>query len=216
MVCVGILALQGDFAAHSQVLEALQVPWQLVKTPDELARVDGLIIPGGESTTLLKLMATSGLQPALQQFHAQGRPVFGTCAGLILLARETRQPAQESLGFIDLVAIRNAYGRQVDSFVAPGTPLLPEALGTPPLPMVFIRAPKIGAMGARVSPLASCGGEIVLAQQGRVLVATFHPELTSDRRVHAYFLRLVQERSAAEHVDHPAPWLPSRSAVPTH
>src|SRR5438128_12233822 len=97
---VGILALQGDFAAHSRVLEALQVPWQLVKTPADLAEVAGLIIPGGESTTLLKLLATSGLRPALEQFHAQHRPLFGTCAGLILLAQETIQPHQESLGFI--------------------------------------------------------------------------------------------------------------------
>ena len=120
---VGILALQGDFAAHSQVLEALQVPWQLVKTPADLAQVAGLIIPGGESTTLLKLMAAVRLRPALEQFHAEGQPIFGTCAGLIVLAQETIQPHQERLGFIDLVAARNAYGRQIDSFMALGAPL---------------------------------------------------------------------------------------------
>jgi 5'-phosphate synthase pdxT subunit len=188
---VGILALQGDFAAHGQVLDALQVPWQFVKTPAELAQVDGLIIPGGESTTLLKLMTAVQLRPALEQFHAQQRPIFGTCAGLILLARETRQPAQESLGFIDLVAIRNAYGRQVDSFIAHGTSLAPEALGTAPLEMVFIRAPRIAELGFGVTPLAECRGEIVLAQQGSVLVATFHPEMTMDRRVHQHFLEMI-------------------------
>jgi 5'-phosphate synthase pdxT subunit len=188
---VGILALQGDFAAHGRALEVLQVPWQLVKTPAELSAVDGLIIPGGESTTLLKLMAAIELRPALEKFHAEQRPIFGTCAGLILVARETRQPAQESLGFIDIVAMRNAYGRQVDSFIAQGTPLAPEALGTAPLEMVFIRAPKIAAPGPGVRPLAECRGEIVLAQQGSVLVATFHPEMTTDRRVHQHFLKML-------------------------
>jgi len=188
---IGLLALQGDFAAHGQVLEALGVPWSLVKTPAELAQVDGLIIPGGESTTLLKLMATAELQPALEQFHAQGRPIFGTCAGLILLARETIQPQQESLGFIDVVAVRNAYGRQVDSFITRGTALDIEALGQEPLEMVFIRAPKIAQLGMAVTPMAECRGEVVLARQGSVLVAAFHPELTGDRRVHQYFLRMV-------------------------
>jgi 5'-phosphate synthase pdxT subunit len=191
MVRIGLLALQGDFAAHGQVLEALDVSWDLVKTPAELARVDGLIIPGGESTTLLKLMAAVELRPALEQFHAQGRPIFGTCAGLILLARETVQPQQESLGFIDVVAVRNAYGRQVDSFITLGTALDVEALGQEPLEMVFIRAPKIARLGTAVTPLAECRGEVVLARQGSVLVAAFHPELTGDRRVHKYFLRMV-------------------------
>jgi pyridoxal 5'-phosphate synthase pdxT subunit len=191
MARVGILALQGDFAAHAQVLDALQVPWQLVKTPAELAQVDGLIIPGGESTTLLKLMTAIQFRPALEEFHAQQRPIFGTCAGLILLARETREPAQESLGFIDLVAIRNAYGRQVDSFITHGTSLVPEVLGTSPLEMVFIRAPKIADLATGVTPLAECRGEIVLAQQGSVLVATFHPEMTTDRRVHQHFLKML-------------------------
>jgi pyridoxal 5'-phosphate synthase pdxT subunit len=188
---VGILALQGDFAAHSRVLEALQVPWQLVKTPAELAQVDGLILPGGESTTLLKLLVTSGLWAALGAFHAQGRALFGTCAGLIVLAQETRQPHQESLGCIDIVAARNAYGRQIDSFIAQGTPIDVGTFGPAPLEMVFIRAPKIVRLGAAVSPLATCQGDIVLARQGNVLVSTFHPELTSDRRVHCYFLHML-------------------------
>jgi pyridoxal 5'-phosphate synthase pdxT subunit len=187
---VGILALQGDFAAHSKALDELGVEWSLVKTPTELAQVQGLIIPGGESTTLLKLMAAIDLRPALEHFYAQGRPIFGTCAGLILLAQETIRPPQESLSFINIVAERNAYGRQIDSFVALGTPLV-EALGPEPLEMVFIRAPKIVDLRPGVTPLATCKEEIVLARQGSVLVSSFHPELTADRRVHRYFLDMI-------------------------
>ena len=187
---VGVLALQGDFAAHGKVLDELGVEWGLVKTPTELAQVQGLIIPGGESTTLLKLMAPIAMRPALEHFHAQGRPIFGTCAGLILLAQETVRPQQESLGFIDIVAERNAYGRQVDSFIALGTPLV-EDLGPEPLEMVFIRAPKIAELRPGVTPLATCKDEIVLARQGSVLVSSFHPELTADRRVHHYFLDMI-------------------------
>jgi 5'-phosphate synthase pdxT subunit len=187
---VGVLALQGDFAMHGKALDALGVDWELVKTPAELAHVQGLIIPGGESTTLLKLMAAIDLRPALEQFHAQGRPIFGTCAGLILLAQETVRPHQESLGFIDIVAERNAYGRQIDSFIAQGTPLT-EDFGPQPLEMVFIRAPKIAEVRPGVTPLATCKDEVVLARQESVLVASFHPELTADRRVHQYFLDMV-------------------------
>jgi 5'-phosphate synthase pdxT subunit len=187
---VGILALQGDFAMHGKALDELGVEWRLVKTPTELAQVQGLIIPGGESTTLLKLMAAIAMRPALEHFHAQGRPIFGTCAGLILLAQETIRPPQESLSFINIVAERNAYGRQIDSFVALGTPLV-EDLGPEPLKMVFIRAPKIVDLRPGVTPLATCKDEIVLARQGSVLVASFHPELTADRRVHRYFLAMI-------------------------
>lgn len=187
---VGILALQGDYEAHGRALSELDVSWQLVKMPKELDAVDGLIIPGGESTTLLKLMAPIAMRPALERFHAQGRPIFGTCAGLILLARETRQPAQESLGFIDIVAERNAYGRQIDSFVGKGTPLV-AALQPSPMEMVFIRAPKIAAWQESVTPLATCQDLLVLARQDNVLVASFHPELTKDRRVHRYFVDMM-------------------------
>jgi len=187
---VGVLALQGDFAAHGKALDELGVEWGLVKTPTELAQVQGLIIPGGESTTLLKLMAPIAMRPALEHFHAQGRPIFGTCAGLILLAQETVRPQQESLGFIDIVAERNAYGRQVDSFIALGTPLV-EDLGPEPLEMVFIRAPKIAELRPGVTPLATCKDEIVLVRQESVLVSSFHPELTADRRVHHYFLDMI-------------------------
>ena len=190
MLRVGVLALQGDFAAHGKVLDELGVEWQLVKTPTELTQVQGLIIPGGESTTLLKLMAPIAMWPALEQFHTQGGPIFGTCAGLILLAQETIRPYQESLGFINIVAERNAYGRQIDSFIELGTPLV-EDLGPAPLEMVFIRAPKIAELRAGVLALATCKDEIVLARQGSVLVSSFHPELTADRRVHRYFLDMI-------------------------
>jgi len=190
MLRVGVLALQGDFAAHGKVLDELGVEWQLVKTPTELTQVQGLIIPGGESTTLLKLMAPIAMRSALEQFHTQGGPIFGTCAGLILLAQETIRPYQESLGFINIVAERNAYGRQIDSFVELGTPLV-EDLGPAPLEMVFIRAPKIAELRAGVLALATCKDEIVLARQGSVLVSSFHPELTADRRVHRYFLDMI-------------------------
>ena len=189
MGCVGLLALQGDFAAHEKVLGELGVESKLVKKPADLTDVQGLIIPGGESTTLLKLMAPVAMRPALEQFHAQGRPIFGTCAGLILLAHDTLPP-QESLGFIDIVAKRNAYGRQIDSFVALGTPLA-EDLSVEPLEMVFIRAPKIAQVNSEVTALAEYRGEVVLARQGNVLVSSFHPELTQDRRVHRYFLRML-------------------------
>ena len=189
MGCVGLLALQGDFAAHEKVLGELGVESRLVKKPADLADVRGLIIPGGESTTLLKLMAPVAMRPALEQFHAQGRPIFGTCAGLILLAQDT-QPPQESLGFIDILAQRNAYGRQIDSFVALGTPLADD-LSAEPLEMVFIRAPKIARVTSGVTPLAECRGDVVLARQDNVLVSSFHPELTHDRRVHRYFLRML-------------------------
>ena len=189
MGCVGLLALQGDFAAHEKVLGELGVESKLVKKPADLADVRGLIIPGGESTTLLKLMAPVAMRPALEQFHAQGRPIFGTCAGLILLAQDTLPP-QESLGFIDILAQRNAYGRQIDSFVALGTPLADD-LGAEPLEMVFIRAPKIARVTSGVTPLAECRGDVVLARQDNVLVSSFHPELTQDRRVHRYFLRML-------------------------
>lgn len=187
---VGVLALQGDYEAHGRVLSELDVSWQLVKMPRELDAVEGLIIPGGESTTLLKLMAPIAMRPALERFHAQGRPIFGTCAGLILLARETRKPEQESLGLIDIVAERNAYGCQIDSFVGEGTPLVAE-LQPSPLEMVFIRAPKIAALDDAVMPLATCQDVVVLARQANVMVASFHPELTDDRRVHQYFLDMI-------------------------
>ena len=199
---VGVLALQGDFAAHGRVLQALGIEWREVRTPQDLSQVDALILPGGESSTLIKLLHSSRLWTALQAFHTAGRPLFGTCAGLILLARETRCPKQESLGCIDLVAARNAYGRQIDSFIDNGEILAPDELGSDPLQMVFIRAPKIVSFEPEVEALATCRGEVVLARQAHVLVAAFHPELADvDYRVHHYFLRMVE---GACGVDSPA------------
>ncbi len=186
---VGILAVQGDFEAHSQVLAKLGVEHVFVKTPAEMAGVDALILPGGESTTQLKFITEEGLEAAIRELAARGGAFFGTCAGTILLAREVRNPAQASLGLADLVVARNAYGRQVASEVRVG----PSKLKDAPLEMVFIRAPVIEQVGAGVEVLAASEGRPVLVRQGRVLAATFHPELTPDTTVHEYFLKLVAD-----------------------
>ncbi len=184
---VGILAVQGDFEAHGEMLSKLGVEHVFVKTPQDLAGVDGLILPGGESTTQLKFLSEEGLDKAIREFASRGGAFFGTCAGAILLAREVRNPAQASLGLADLVVARNAYGRQVASDVRSGTSKLkPE-----PLEMVFIRAPIIEQVGRGVEVLAESEGRPVLVRQGRVLAATFHPELTRDTTVHEYFLKLI-------------------------
>ena len=186
---IGVLALQGDFALHARALARCGAEAVLVRKPAELAGLDGLIIPGGESTTLLKLMDQWDFVPALRTLHAAGTPIFGTCAGLILLAREVENPRQFSLGAIDVTVERNAYGRQRDSFEARGTARLD---GRPvELDMVFIRAPRIRRLGPGVESLAELRGETVMARQGNVLVATFHPELTDDLSVHRYFCDLV-------------------------
>lgn len=178
--CIGVLALQGDFAAHLAVLDALGVEPREIRRPHALEDVDGLVIPGGESTTLLKHMA---FEPewweAFARFRARGGAVLGTCAGLILLAREVRDPAQRSLGFLDVVVARNAYGRQRESFESRAS----WADGRP-LDVVFIRAPRILAVGAGVEILATHAGEPVLVAEGRMLGATFHPELTGERALH--------------------------------
>jgi 5'-phosphate synthase pdxT subunit len=192
-VRIGVLALQGDFALHTRALARCgpEVEVVEVRKPEQLEDLDGLIMPGGESTTLLKLMDAWGFVPALEKFHAAGRPIFGTCAGLILLAREVTSPAQFSLGLIDLGVERNAYGRQRESFEASGTA---ELDGRPvPVEMVFIRAPRIRQVGAAVQTLARRDDEAVMARQGTVLVATFHPELTDDPTVHRYFCRMVAQ-----------------------
>jgi pyridoxal 5'-phosphate synthase pdxT subunit len=192
-VKIGVLALQGDFALHARALARCGTGVDVVEVrkPEQLDDLDGLIVPGGESTTLLKLMDAWGFVPALEKFHAGGRPVFGTCAGLILVAREVTGPRQFSLGLIDVGVERNAYGRQRESFEAAGT----ADLGSAPAPieMVFIRAPRIRRVGEEVQTLARHAGEPVLARQGTVLVATFHPELTDDPTIHRYFCRMVEE-----------------------
>jgi 5'-phosphate synthase pdxT subunit len=173
---------------------ALDVEAVEVRKPEQLGDVDGLIVPGGESTTLLKLMEEWGFVPALEKFHAEGRPIFGTCAGLILLARDVESPKQFSLGLIDVGVERNAYGRQRESFEARGTATL-DGRATP-VEMVFIRAPRIRRVGPGVETLARHGDEAVMARQGNILVATFHPELTADVAVHRYFCAMVVRAAA--------------------
>jgi 5'-phosphate synthase pdxT subunit len=192
---IGVLALQGDFGLHALALEKCGVEAVEVRKPLELDEVDGLVMPGGESTTLLKLMDAWDFVPALEKFHSEGKPIFGTCAGLIILAREVESPKQFSLGLIDVTVERNAYGRQRESFEAHGTAKLDgQAV---PLEMFFIRAPRIRRVGPGVEVLAEHGGEPVMARQDRVLVATFHPELTDTTTVHQYFCDLVRRSRTA-------------------
>jgi 5'-phosphate synthase pdxT subunit len=186
---VGVLALQGDFEAHEKALRRAGADVVLVRTADGLADVDGLVIPGGESTTMLKLLHYMDLMEPLRRFAAV-KPMFGTCAGAILLAKEVLHPAQESLGVVDLTVERNAYGRQLDSRVvniAPGPEFL-ERAGGGEIEAVFIRAPIIRRAGPSVKVLAEYDGNPVLVEQGQYLIATFHPELTKDARVHTLFL----------------------------
>jgi pyridoxal 5'-phosphate synthase pdxT subunit len=190
---VGVLALQGGFEAHLGALERAGTPGRTVRRVSELSGLDALLIPGGESTTLLNLMADEPWFDALRAFHAAGGALFGTCAGAILLAREVHGPAQPSLGLLDAVVERNAYGRQVDSFEATlDTPALGGTVSG-----VFIRAPRFRALGPDVEVLAALDGEPVLVRQGRVWAATFHPELTENAAVHAAFLQRVREAAAA-------------------
>jgi pyridoxal 5'-phosphate synthase pdxT subunit len=192
---IGVLALQGDFAMHARALQKCGAEVIEIRKPEQLDDIDGLVMPGGESTTLLKLMDAWGFVPALEKFHAGGKPIFGTCAGLILTARDVANPAQFSLGLIDVGVERNAYGRQRESFETAGTAVLD---GRPvPIQMVFIRAPRIRRVGPGVETLARHGDEPVMARQGSVLVATFHPELTDDPTVHEYFCRMVKEAKRA-------------------
>jgi 5'-phosphate synthase pdxT subunit len=192
---IGVLALQGDFALHVQALKRCGVEAVEVRKPEQLADVDGLVIPGGESTTLLKLMHEWQFVPALEKFHAAGKPMFGTCAGLILLAREVENPRQFSLGLIDVDVERNAYGRQRESFETRGTATLD---GAPtPITMMFIRAPRIRRVGEGVDVLARQGDDPVMARQGPVLVATFHPEVIGEGEVHRYFCEMVRKAASA-------------------
>ncbi len=188
MPLIGVLALQGDFEAHAKVLAKLGCAVVEVRRVAQLAGLDGLVIPGGESTTLLNLMADEPWFPALKRFHDDGGALMGTCAGAILLAKRVASPAQESLGLLDATVERNAFGRQVDSFE---TSLEAPKLGGT-IEAVFIRAPRIRAVGPNVETLATHAGEPVLVRDGRVLALTFHPELTRDTRLHNYFLTLAQ------------------------
>ena len=184
---VGIVALQGAFREHREVLDALGVEAVDVRTPEQLGAVDALILPGGESTTMSKLLDSSSLRAPVAELLAGGLPVLGTCAGMILLARDVvdGRPDQESFGAIDIAVRRNAYGRQRDSFEAA---LDVDGLAGGPFPGVFIRAPRIESAGDSVEVLARYDDHAVLARQGRVWVASFHPELSGDLRLHERFL----------------------------
>ncbi len=187
---IGVLAIQGDFDAHAAALRESGAEAVLVRKPEELATIDGLIIPGGESTTFLRFLARDGFLNALQDF-VQRKPTFGTCAGCILLAKDVLNPAQESLAVLDATVERNAYGRQIDSAILDADTRLEGG----PLEMVYIRAPRIVKTGADVEVLATRDGFPVLVRQRHILAATFHPELSADRRVHRLFVDLVR----AEH-----------------
>jgi 5'-phosphate synthase pdxT subunit len=186
---IGVLALHGDFDAHRRRLEELGAEVVLVKKPEQLDEIDGLVIPGGESGTFLKLLGDAGFEKLKQFVHA--KPTFGTCAGAILLATEVENPAQKGLGALDIRIRRNAYGRQIDSSIREGRLIL-DKLGNSPLEMVFIRAPKIERVGEGVEVIATEGADPVAVRQGRVMAATFHPELSDDPRIHQAFLDLVR------------------------
>ena len=188
---IGVLALQGDFDAHRRRLEELGAEVLLVRKPEQLDEIDGLVIPGGESSTFLKLLGEKGFQKLSDFVHS--KPTFGTCAGAILLAKQVENPHQTGLNAIDMTIRRNAYGRQIDSSIAEAV----SSLGGDPLEMVFIRAPRIENVGAGVEVLAKRDGDPVLVRRGNVMAATFHPELSDDRRVHAEFLKLVRNGTSS-------------------
>ena len=183
---IGVLALQGDFEAHRRRLQELGAEVVLVRKPEQLDQIDGLVIPGGESSTFLKLLGEKGFQKLNDFVH--NKPTFGTCAGAILLAKQVKDPDQPGLNAIDITVRRNAYGRQIDSTILSAM----TALGGDPLEMVFIRAPRIESVGEGVEVLARRDDYPVLVRKGNVMAATFHPELSDDTRVHAEFLKMVQ------------------------
>ena len=181
---IGVLALQGDFDAHRKRLEELGAEVVLIKKPEQLDEIDGLVIPGGESGTFLKLLGEDGFAKLKDFVHV--KPTFGTCAGCILLATDVENPKQAGLGALDITVRRNAYGRQIDSSIREGRFL------NDPIEMVFIRAPKIERVGPGVEVIATEGKDPVLVRKGKTLAATFHPELSDDRRIHQYFLDLIE------------------------
>ncbi|HTW57479.1 MAG TPA: pyridoxal 5'-phosphate synthase glutaminase subunit PdxT [Terriglobales bacterium] len=198
---IGVLALQGDFDAHRRRLEELGAEVVLVKKPEQFDDIDGLVIPGGESGTFLKLLGEDGFAKLKEFVHA--KPTFGTCAGAILLATEVENPAQAGLGALNIRIRRNAYGRQIDSSIRQGKFMAHPMPGDPhdaatretPLEMVFIRAPKIEHVGEGVEVIATEGNDPVAVRQGNAMAATFHPELSADTRVHRAFLDLVKNRA---------------------
>jgi 5'-phosphate synthase pdxT subunit len=196
-VKIGILAVQGDFAAHAAMLAGMGIETVEVRTREDLADCDGLILPGGESTTQLQFLQEEGLYDAIKKFAAEDKAIFGTCAGAILLATEVKNPRQESLGLLDMTVLRNGYGRQVHSDVVSG----PSTLKSAPMEMVFIRGPIFERIGPGIEVLAEYAGKPALVQKAHILAAAFHPELTNDTTVHQRFLKLAAENS-------------NRSAVP--
>jgi pyridoxal 5'-phosphate synthase pdxT subunit len=189
---LGVLAIQGDFAAHANALREAGAEPVMVRRPEQLAEIDGLVIPGGESTTFLKFLERDRFLGALQEF-VQTKPTFGTCAGCILLAKEVRNPAQPSLGVLDIAVERNAYGRQIDSVIETAETKIEGG----PLEMVYIRAPRIVKTGPGVKVLAERDGFPVMVEQGNILAATFHPELSADRRVHQRFIERVRAHASS-------------------
>jgi 5'-phosphate synthase pdxT subunit len=186
---IGILAVQGDFEAHAAMLARMGVDYVFVRTPGDMEGVDAVILPGGESTTQWKFLVEEGLQETFAAHAAKGGAIFGTCAGAILLARDVQNPKQESLGLADISVIRNGYGRQLASEVRKGvTDLSPE-----PIEMVFIRAPIIERVGPDTQVLATSEGQPVLIRQKQILIATFHPELSTETTVHQYFVDMIRD-----------------------
>ena len=195
MTTIGVLALQGDFAEHEAILKRLGVDAREVRVPADLEGLDGLIIPGGESTTITRLMAMYGLLEPLRAFAAH-RPMWGTCAGMIVMAKRATDLDREGLNLMDITVERNAFGRQVDSFE---TDLEIKGMAGPPLHAIFIRAPLIRQIDDGVEVVARLeDGRIVAAKQGRLLVTSFHPELTNDDRMHRYFLAFIDTPTAVK------------------
>jgi 5'-phosphate synthase pdxT subunit len=190
-VKIGILAVQGDFAAHAAMLTGMGIESVEVRGCEDLAGCDGLILPGGESTTQLQFLQEEGLYEAIKKFADEGKAILGTCAGAILLATEVKNPQQESLGLLDMTVLRNGYGRQVHSDVVSG----PSTLKDEPMEMVFIRGPIFERVGPGVNVLAEYAGKPALVQKAHILAAAFHPELTDDTTVHQRFLELAAENA---------------------
>ena len=191
---IAVVAMQGDFQKHIEMLTRVGADAYAARTPEDIARADGVVLPGGESTTIGKLLARYGVDAAIKEASRMGKPIYGTCAGLILLARGISEGTggrggQPTLGLLDVVVARNAFGRQVDSFE---TALAVPVLGPDPLPAVFIRAPYVAETGPSVETLASHEGKAVFVRQGSILGSAFHPELTDDERPHRLFLSLIR------------------------
>lgn len=186
---IGILAVQGDFEAHRKTIERLGAETAFVKAAPDLETLDALVLPGGESTTQLQFLNDEGLFAPIVERGGKTLPIFGTCAGAILLAREVKNPPQASLGLVDMTMVRNAYGPQIESCVTQAVTTLSDR----PVEMVFIRAPVIERVGPAVEVLARRDDKPILVRQGRILAATFHPELTGDVTIHSFFLKLVRD-----------------------